>query len=163
MTRILHQRRPTSRVRESERGSAMIVVTLVMLLIGTLAVSAINQAGEEAASSGRTRAVTRNLYAADSGVQIAAVHLAQLTPDITPFSFVLEGGKTVESRRRSDAAPQPLTSIGFGPPPEGYEINVGSEFSNEIFLIHITSVAPNGTSTELETKLARLTLGSGGQ
>jgi hypothetical protein len=163
MTPRMRQRSRRSPIRGRERGSAMLVVTIVMLLIGTIAVSAINQSGGEAAASGRTRAITRNLYAADSGIQLAESRLAQGVPNTNPISFVFEGGQTVESRRRSEIGSQPLVKVGTGPPPDGYQINAGSSFSNSVYLINITSVAPNRTTTELESRLVRLQAGTGGQ
>jgi hypothetical protein len=142
---------------------ALMITLLMMLLIGAVAVSAINQSGAEASAGGRTRATVRNLYAAESGVQLAQLHLANSPADTSSFSIPLEGGKTVESRARADGAAHPLARAGYGPPPEGYEINTGSSFFSEIYLVNITSTAPGGTTTELEAKIARLQAGNGGQ
>lgn len=159
----LLQRRRTSRVRESERGSGLLITMLVMMLVGAVAVAAINQAGEESSAGGRARATVRNFYAADAGIQIARARLAANPPNTAPFSIPLEGGRTVESRRRSDATPQPLIRDGFGPPPEGYALNSDSPFLNEVFLINITSTTPGGTTSEIEAKILRLQAGNGGQ
>jgi type II secretory pathway pseudopilin PulG len=136
---------------------------LVTLLIGAVAVAAIERAGQESAAGGRTRATVRNLHAADSGIELARMRLSSNPPNTAAFSIVLEDGRRVESRRRTEATPQPLKRDGFGPPPEGYELNAGaSSFTNEIFLINITSTTPAGTTTEIEAKILRLQAGTGG-
>jgi Tfp pilus assembly protein PilX len=158
------RRRPASRNRDDKRGMALMITMLLMLLIAAVAVASINQSGEEASAGGRTRATARNLYAAESGLQLAQKRLSDSPLDVSSFSIMLEGGRRVESRRRSDGAPQALLRSGIGPPPEGYEINTGSSsFYSEIYLVNITSSSPAGTTTELEAKVARLMAGSGGQ
>jgi hypothetical protein len=148
---------PTLRVHKHERGTALLITVLVMLLVSAVAMASLNQAGQESAAGGRTRATTRNFYAADSGIQLARKRLGSSPPDTTPFSVVLDGGRTVESRRRSETGPQPLIRTGYGPPPAGHEINLGSSnFSNEIYLINITSTAPGGTTAEVEAKIVVL-------
>jgi hypothetical protein len=142
---------------------ALMITMLMMLLIGAVAIAAINQSGAEASAGGRTRATARNLYAAEAGIQLAQMRLASSPPDTTAFSIPIDGNRTVESRARADGAPQSLLHAGFGPPPEGYEINAGSAFYSEIFLVNITSTTPRGTTTELEAKIARLQAGNGGQ
>jgi hypothetical protein len=161
-TRSPSQRRRTSRIREPEQGMALFITVFVLLLIGAVAVAAINHSREEATAGGRARATMRTFYSADSGIQLALMHIAQNPPNLNPFNITIDGGRTVQSRTRADATPQPLVRTGFGPPPEGYEINVGSAFFNEIFLVNVTSTAPNGASAELEARLARLQAGSGG-
>ena len=55
-----------------------------------------------------------------------------------------------------DGAPQPITAVGIGPPPDGYSINVGGGFLNELFLLNVTAAATNNGVAELETKLGSL-------
>jgi hypothetical protein len=158
----IDRRRSTSRRPESERGSGLLITMLVMLMVGAVAVAAIERAGEESTAGGRSRATVRNFYAADAGIQLARMRLSANPPNLDPFSIVLEGGRRVESRRRAEGAPQPLTRDGFGPPPDGFSLNSDSPFLNEVYLINITSTTPGGTTTEIEAKVLRLAAGSGG-
>ncbi len=144
-----------------EQGMALLVTVFVLLLVGTIAVAAIHHSGEESTAGGRARATMRNLYAADSGVQLALVRIAQNPPDTTAFSVNLDGGRNVQSRTRADATPQPLALSGIGPPPEGYAITIGAGYVNELYLVSVTSTAPNSTVSELEAKLARLSTSGG--
>ena len=54
-TRSPNQRRRTSRIREPERGMALFITVFVLLLIGAVAVAAINQSREESTAGGRAR------------------------------------------------------------------------------------------------------------
>jgi hypothetical protein len=152
-----------SRMHEPERGSGLMITMLIMLLVAAVAVASIEQAGQESAAGGRSRATVRNFYAADSGIQLARARLASSPPNTAAFSVVLADGRRVESRRRTDSAPQPLTRDGFGPPPEGFALNSDSPFLNEVYLINITSTTPGGTTAEIEAKILRLQAGTGGQ
>ena len=151
--------RSPSDLRRSD-GMALLVTVFVLLLVGAVAVAAIHHSGEESAAGGRTRATMRNLYAADSGIEIALTRLAQNPPNLTAFSEDLQGGRTVESRTHAEVAPVPLSRTGFGPPPEGYELD---SYFNEIYRVNVTATAQNAVSAEVEAKLARLQAGSGSQ
>ena len=60
-----------------------------------------------------------------------------------------------------DAVPQPISPEGIGPPPDGYSINVGGGFVNELFLLNVTAEAANNGVAELEAKLGSLQPNSG--
>ena len=66
-----------------------------------------------------------------------------------------------QSRSRSDAAPLPIPLTGTGPPPEGYSINVGSGYINELYLVNVTAEGQDLGVAELEAKVSRLTNSSG--
>ena len=136
---------------------ALLVTVFVLLLVGAVAVAAIHHSGEESAAGGRTRATMRNLYAADSGIQLALTRIAQSPPTTVPFSVNLQGGHTAQSRARTDATPQPLVQAGYGPPPDGFELGT---YFNELYLVTVTSSSPNGGTAELEAKLSRLGTGN---
>ncbi len=145
--------------RKREQGLALIVSILVLLLVTAISIAAIERSGQESTASGRARSSTRSLYAADAGIQLA---LGRITRSIlAPFQFNIDN-RTVQSRSRSDAAPQPIEHLGVGPPPEGYGLNVGSGYGSELFLANVTATFADGGTTELEAKLGRLAAGTGG-
>jgi hypothetical protein len=148
--------------RRRSDGMALLVTVFVLLLVGAVAVAAIHHSGEEFAAGGRTRATMRNLYAADSGIQLALTRISTDPPDLSPLNFSVGPGRSVRSGVRTDASPQPLVPAGFGPPPEGNSINIGAGFSNELFLVTVTASAASGGIAELESKLGRFIAGSGG-
>jgi len=159
-------RRPEPRsmlcIRRSERGSGLLITMLVTLLVGAIAVAAIDRAGQEAAAGGRMRSAVRILHAADSGIELARMRLTQDPPNTNPIAIILDDGTRVESRRRTEATPQPLKRDGFGPPPEGFELDAGSTIQNEVYLINITATSPAGSTAEIEAKVLRLSSGIGG-
>jgi hypothetical protein len=141
-----------------EAGIAVFVVILVAALMSALAVAALSRSGAEMASSGATRATTRALYAADSGIQIASARLSRA--DTTPIDITLPNGWLLQSRRRSETAPQTLSRSGnAGAPPEGYALG---GYSSEFYVVNITAVALGGGTSVLEAKFGRLSSSTGG-
>jgi hypothetical protein len=154
--------RTSSRVsRKRQGGIALVTAVLLLLLISGTIVSTIEFSGGEYQAGGRARATSRNLYAADSGVQLGFIRVAA-PRDLSPFTFTLSDGTTVESRARSDASAQPIAAAGIGQPPDGYAINVGTGYVNELFDLNVTASSPAGSVSELESKLALLQPNSGG-
>jgi len=142
-------------------GMAIYVVMLVAALMSALAVTAVSQSGTELAASGRTRASARALYAADAGIQIARNHIAQYPANTNPIDVTLPNGWVLQSRKRTEAAAQPIARDGnYGAPPEGYSLDDG--YMSEFYLVNITATALGGGASELEAKLSRLAAGVGG-
>jgi hypothetical protein len=150
------------RERAREEGVALMISVLVLLLVSAMAISAIEHSGEERAAGARLRSAARTLYAADAGIQIVMNRLAQSPPNPNAIDVTLSGGVSVQSRERNDTAPMDFSSEGPGPPPPGFQLNIGSGFSSAIYLANVTAVAPDGSATELETKLGTLDTGGGG-
>jgi hypothetical protein len=65
-------------------------------------------------------------------------------------------GTLVESRRRTDPSAQDIQTLDPGPPPDGFMINTGSGYVNELFLLNVTAEARNNGVAELEAKLGSL-------
>jgi hypothetical protein len=143
-----------------EGGFALITAVLLLLLISATVINTIDFSGEEYQSGGRARASTKNLYAADAGIQLGLSRLTQ-PRDLSAFSHTLSDGTVIESRARDEAAPKDIESVGIGEPPEGYGINIGSGYVNELFLLTVTAEAANGGVTELESKMSSLQPNSG--
>jgi hypothetical protein len=154
------QIRPERRSVNREAGFALVTAMVVMLLVSAVVSNLIGYSSDEAQSSARSRASTKNLYAADSGIQLSLQRI-QLPRDLTAFTYTLTDNTLVESRQRSDGAPQPISPAGIGPPPDGYSINVGGGFVNELFLLNVTAEASNNGVAELEAKLGSLQPNSG--
>ncbi len=151
---------------KSQEGVALLVTVFVLLLIGAVAIAAIGQSGQEAASSARTRAAMRALLAADAGVEVALGHLA--VSDESPFDVDIGDGIRVQSRTRDDAGPQDITLASpGGPPPDEYGLPSASGttygdtgFFTDVFLINVTSSLPDGSVAQVEARLGRLSTGS---
>ncbi|NRA04489.1 MAG: hypothetical protein HRU00_18015 [Myxococcales bacterium] len=139
-----------------EQGMAMIVSVLVLLLLTAIGIAAIEHSGSEFAAGGRSRHITRVLHAADAGLEVVAAKLAGATLNVSPTTLTLTNGTTVQSGDRNATSPQPLKLVGYGPPPEGYGLNVGSGFSTEIYRPIVTANSASGGMVELESQLGRL-------
>jgi hypothetical protein len=148
--------------RREEAGIALLVTVFVLLMIGAIAITAIGHSGQEATASATSRVNKRTFHGADAGVHVALRRLAEEPPNQVPFDIDLGDGRNVQSRTRAEVTPQPIPRLGVGPPPEGFSINVGSGYINEIFLTNVTASSPNATTVELEAKLGRLSANSGG-
>ncbi len=150
----------TGPIVRRDGGFALVTAMVVLLLVSAVVSNLIGYSGEEAHSSARSRTSLENIYAADSGIQLSLQRL-QLPRDLTAFSYTLTNQTLVESRSRSDGAPQPIAAAGIGPPPDGYSINVGGGFLNELFQLNVTASATNNGVAELEAKLGSLQPNSG--
>jgi Tfp pilus assembly protein PilX len=146
--------------RKREQGIAMITVVLVIFLLMASALSSVDFTEQESRASGQSRATMRSLYAADAGIQLA-VSRVQPPADTSAFSFNLADGTVVESRKRSDAAPQPIVDEGAGAPPDGYAVNIGSGYANQVYRLTVTAVGQNNLTSELEAKVGVLSVNSG--
>ena len=152
-----------ARHQTREEGIALITVILIIFLLTATALSSINVTGQEAKAGGQSRATMRSLYAADAGIQLSISRI-QPPADLTAFSFNLTDGTLVESRRRSDAAAQPVggaAGASVGAPPDGMQINIGSGYANKVYELNVTAVGNNRLTSELEAKVGVLTANSG--
>jgi len=152
-----------TRGERREGGIALITVVLVIFLLTATALSAIDFTGQESKAGGQSRATMRSLYAADAGIQLAMSRV-QPPEDLTAFSFALADGTVVESRKRTDGAPQPISgSTGLGAPPDGMQVNIGSGFGSNVYRLNSTAVGNNNLTSELEAKVGVLSVNSGYQ
>ena len=147
--------RTMDRSGRGDAGFALVTAMVVLMLVSAVVSNLIGYSGTEAQSSSRSRASLKNVYAADSGIQLSLQRL-QLPRDLTAFTYTMTDATLVESRSRDDALPQPISPAGVGPPPDGYSINVGGGFLNELFLLNVTASAANNGVAELEAKLGSL-------
>jgi hypothetical protein len=147
--------------RRREQGVALLVSVLALAQIGAITLAAIENSGRESTASGRSRASIRTLHAADAGFQLATNRLSQNPPNLALINMTV-GNRTVQSRTRTQASPQPIGFVGNGSAPAGYSVNVGSGYASDVYLITITATGSNGASSEIEAKFGRLSQGAGG-
>ena len=144
------------RVRDHRRsGFALVTAVVILVLVSSVVVNLIDYSSQEFQSGGRSRAAAKNLYSADSGVQLSLQRI-QLPRNLNPFTYNMSDGTVVESRKRDDVAPMPIDPAGIGAPPDGFSVNVGAGFVNELFLLNVFSQGVNSGAAELEAKLGSL-------
>ena len=150
--------KPNRLQRRNDRrdsGFALVTAVVILVLVSSVVVNLIDYSSQEMQASGRSRATAKNLYSADSGIQLSLKRI-QLPRDLTAFNYNMTDGTLVESRGRNDTAPQPIDPVGIGAPPDGYSINIGAGFVNELFLLNVMSQGVNSGVAELEAKLGSL-------
>ena len=141
---------------KSQRGAALLMTAMVLVLVSMLTVTAINHTQQESTGGARSRSGTRAFYGADAGVELALSRLSQTPPNLNAFDVDLTGGTNIQSRTRTETAPQPLDQVGLGETPEGYSLNQGSGagYTNRVYRINVTS-SSGGSTIEVEAKLVR--------
>lgn len=150
----------TERPRRREGGVALITAVLILVLVATVAVAALKSSEQELRAGGRSRSTMNSFYAAEAGIEYAENRI-RAPRDLSPFSFTLSDGTTVQSRKRDQASPQKIEDDGLGNPPAGYSINIGSGFQNELFNLNVTASRPNTPTSEIEVKVGFLTTNAG--
>lgn len=144
-----------TRGRNREAGFALVTAVVILVLVSSVVVNLIDYSSQEMQAGGRSRSTAKNLYSADSGIQLSLQRI-QLPRDLTAFSYNMTDGTLVESRSRNDATPQPIETLGPGAPPDGFSINIGGGFVNELFLLNVIALGNSGGVAELEAKLGSL-------
>ncbi len=143
--------------RRRERGAALLITALVLMLVSLLSFTSIRNSEQESSSSARSRATARTLHAGDAGLQLALARLTQAPPDLEAFDIDLPENANVQSRTRVETTPQDLEQAGLGETPEGFGINLdaGVTLVSRVYRVTVTSTA-GGSTAELEAKLSRL-------
>ena len=139
------------RSAKHEEGVALLITVMMVLLTGVLALMSIEHSGSEMVAGSRARSTSRTLHAADGGMQLAFTRVSQSPPNLNPIDILI-GNIDVESRTRAETSAQNIEFLGTGASPEGYGVNVGSGYSSELYQVDITSLAPNGSTAQLQSK-----------
>jgi type II secretory pathway component PulK len=147
-------------MRKREEGIALITAVLILIIVATVAVSALKGSEEELRAGGRSRSTMSSFYAAEAGIDYAE-NRVRPPRDLTAFGFTLSDGTTVQSRKREVGTPQDIVDDGLGNPPAGYSINIGSGFQNELFNLNVTASKPGSPTSEIEVKVGLLTTNAG--
>jgi type II secretory pathway component PulK len=148
------------KLRKRKEGVALITAVLILIIVATVAVTALKGTEEELRAGGRSRSAMTSFYAAEAGIDYAE-NRVRPPRDLTAFNFTLSDGTTVQSRKREQGTPQDIVDEGLGNPPAGYSINIGSGFQNELFNLNVTASRPNSPTSEIEVKVGLLTTNAG--
>ena len=72
--------------RKHQQGMALLISVFVLMMVGLISISALQNAEEEATAGGRTRRAARALYAADAGIRLAMTRLSQMPPNLVAIN-----------------------------------------------------------------------------
>ena len=81
--------RLTGRIRD-ERGMALLIAVILLLLMSALGVAALQHAGDEASGSGRSRRKDATLYAAEAGQAMAQARWYQSTQAMSSGEMTID-------------------------------------------------------------------------
>ena len=135
--------RLTQGIRD-ERGMALLIAVVLLLLMSALGVAALQHSGDESAGSGRSRRKDSTLYAAEAGQQMVASRLFTSWNGMSSEGFTIDEpalvsdafGNAIAVRSGSPgpaglpATPSKLDDKANNvksnaPPPNGFTLNIG--------------------------------------
>jgi hypothetical protein len=109
-------------ILRGERGFALIIALLVLLVLTLIGISAINTTTFETSISGNERVGTDAFYAAEAGIQIGLNQLPVTDPIYVPN--LGKDSSCWSVSRQIKNSPQRLGSLGVYPPPIGTDPSV---------------------------------------
>ncbi|HSC06563.1 MAG TPA: pilus assembly PilX N-terminal domain-containing protein [Steroidobacteraceae bacterium] len=143
MTRS-NRRRLAARARKGQRGAALIVGMVLLVVLTLLAISGMNTATTELLMAGNEKYQENAFQAAETGIErtiaTTAFNPAAVPPAVPPPPIDLGDGSTYEA--------VVLPRGAYGPPPN---YSLGSSFATEHFEIQSTGNSlRNATSTHTQ-------------
>jgi Tfp pilus assembly protein PilX len=158
-----------------ERGAALLIAVVLLLLMSALGIAALQRSQDEASESGRSRRKDSTLYAAEAGLAVVQSNLLANYNTGTVPAFTIDQPNlvtdlygnpiAVRSGRPENAAAQAIgaTGAGAGESPDGFLINMGTQNSQSFSAIRADIVATDaGNGTVHLQAQYRLHEGGGG-
>ena len=111
-----------SNILRNEKGFALIIALLILLVLTLIGISAINTTTFETSISGNERVGTDAFYASEAGIQIGLNQLPDIKP--IPVTTVGKDSSCWSGSSLDRSSPQSLKSLGLYPPPIGTDPSV---------------------------------------
>ena len=111
-----------SNILRNEKGVALIIALLILLVLTLIGISAINTTTFETSISGNERVGTDAFYAAEAGIQIGLNQLPDITP--IPITAIGKDSSCWSGSPLDKSSPKSLKSLGVYPPPIGTDPSV---------------------------------------
>ncbi len=173
----MNARRVTHSIRgrmRDERGAALLIAVVLLLLMSALGITALQHAQDEASASGRSRRKDATLYAAEAGLaQVQATLLAGYSAPGGVSSFTIDDPALVadsfgnpirvRSGRPETAAAASIGTSGAatGETPDGFQIGAGAGHAFSAVRADIVATDAGNGTVHLQAQY-RLYEGSGG-
>ena len=146
--------------RRREEGVALIASMMILALVVTLAISAMETTSRDQQVAGVQARSRVALQAAEAGLSTALVSVGSGTPSLVGTSF---GDASVHKGGQPSYAPDPnvatpIQSLGSTPVP-GMSLNIngnGPRFQMELWRISVQGSEPNGMTARVEAGAAAL-------
>lgn len=157
-----------------ERGAALLIAVVLLLLMSALGITALQHAQDEASASGRSRRKDATLYAGEAGLaQVQATLLAGYGAPGGVSSFTINEPAlvndgfgnpiSVRSGRPENPVPESIgtSSAGTGETPDGFQIGAGAGHAFSAVRADIVATDADNGTVHLQAQY-RLYEGSGG-
>lgn len=158
-----------------ERGAALLIAVVLLLLMSALGITALQHAQDEASASGRSRRKDATLYAGEAGLAVVQSNLLNNYNGATMPAFTINDPGlvndgygnpiAVRSGRPENAVPEPIggTGVGTAEAPDGFMINLGNQSAQSFSAVRADIVATDtGNGTVHLQAQYRLHEGGGG-
>ena len=168
-------RSSSARGLRDERGAALLIAVVLLLLMSALGIAALQHAQDEASSSGRSRRKDATLYAGEAGLAMVQSSLLSNYNGATMPAFTIDEPAlvndaygnpiAVRSGRPENAAAEPIGGTGQGTSeaPDGFLINIGNQSAQSFSAVRADIVATDaGNGTVHLQAQYRLHEGGGG-
>jgi hypothetical protein len=165
-----------SRMMREERGMALLIAVVLLLLMSALGISALQHAQDEASNSGRSRRKDATLYAAEAGLSMVQTRLLANWGAATPTAFTIDEpalvtdgfGNAIEVRSGTPADGDTAQAVDVGgsgssEPPDGFMVNLGNQGAQSFRPVRADIVAEDATEGMVHLQAQyRIHEGSGG-
>jgi hypothetical protein len=149
---------------DGERGVALLLTILTLLLVSALGISALNRAQDERTSSSTSRRKITNVAAAEAALKLVERQLAAAQSGAAPAStpidipaFVTEmGGLSTRIRTGTvgDGAAQQIVPIGLAADKSG-DLRVGRGAAPRlIYRVNVVASHPTGANVQLQAQFS---------
>lgn len=158
-----------------ERGAALLIAVVLLLLMSALGITALQHAQDEASASGRSRRKDATLYAGEAGLAMVQSSLLSNYNGATMPAFTIDEPAlvndgygnpiAVRSGRPENAVAESIggTGSGVAEAPDGFLINLGSQSAQAFSAVRADIVATDtGNGTVHLQAQYRLHEGGGG-
>jgi len=158
-----------------ERGMALLIAVVLLLLMSALGISALQHAQDEASSSGRARRKDATLYAGEAGLSLVQSRLLANWGIATPTAFTIDEPSlvtdgygnpiAVRSGQPNNAVAESVNIGGSGStaPPDGFMVNLGNQGAQSFRPVRADIVATDASAGMVHLQAQyRIHEGSGG-
>jgi Tfp pilus assembly protein PilX len=175
MMNLLRVTRSDSKFVHDERGAALLIAVLLLLLMSALGLTALQHAQNEASASGQSRRKDATLYAGEAGLALVQSRLLSTWGVSSAPTFTIDEPAlvndgfgnpiAVRSGRPENAAAEAIGGggSGLGQAPEGYLLNIGNQGAQSFSAVRADIVATDASNGMVHLQAQyRVHTGAGG-
>ena len=155
----MNPRMQTSEGERSERGVALILTILLLLIVSAIAVSSLNRAGDELQVGSASRRQLRNVAAAEAALKLVGQQLltqpettANAPIIVSNFAPDMGSNTTVRTGTIGDSVPKEIELVGY----TDKQLIMGSPSftGRRIYRVTVVASDPSGGNVQLEAQFS---------